>query len=754
MVRRRPFRRPSLLAAPPVADAAVDQPYASDLEYLQDELAWIHARINRIHLGFGLEPAGASASLYLAANDESQPDPRELAELHASAHTTEAHARDHIDARLAASRAAGRPVALDRLCAQVGLDGFERQVLLLAVAPIFSRTFGDQFPRLHVGGGSSSLDVETTFQFAEFSYAERIQRRPVFAPKGALSANDLVQVNVRSRLTAPEDLLGACLQLSQPTFQFLIGHVGLGDEFQHFSSLEEPRAILDQIVLPEADRRRILSVVDRHDQYLQCRADWGLDELIRYGRGVLMLFHGKPGTGKTMTAHGVARHLGKRVLNVDIPAFLESREADRFLPGLFREARLHNALLFFDECETLFASRRYGNALMTLLLSEIERFEGVAVLATNLPEMLDDAFDRRILVKVHFAEPDRLARADIWRKHLPAPQPDTGRGGVPLAADVDLQALADRYELTGGYIKNAVLAAVATVVHEGAEARQVTMAVLEQAAKDQLRRFDDPDSVLHWPKARLIDVVLAPGVRDQVRELVDAARHRRTALERWGIGCHLSAGKGIAALLSGPPGTGKTLCAEAVANELHRPLVIAQVPALLSKWVGETEQNLSGQFASATRHGAVLLFDEADALLTDRDEAAHRHDVSMVNVLLQLIERHDGVVLLATNRAEALDRALARRLGWHLRFSLPDGRLRAAIWRAHLPDTVPTLAGIDFDRLGRTFAMTGGHIKNAVFRAAFRAARDERPLCQLDLELAAAEETEVLEPVVLRAVEG
>ena len=80
-----------------------------------------------------------------------------------------------------------------------------------------------------------------------------------------------------------------------------------------------------------------------------------------------------------MTAHAIARHMGKRVLNVDIPTFMEHHDAERFLPGLFREARLQDAILFFDECEVLFGDRRAGNVLMTLLLTEIERFEGVAV---------------------------------------------------------------------------------------------------------------------------------------------------------------------------------------------------------------------------------------------------------------------------------------------------------------------------------------------------------------------------------------
>ena len=240
----------------------------------------------------------------------------------------------------------------------------------------------------------------------------------------------------------------------------------------------------------------------------------------------------------------------------------------------------------FDECEVLFGSRRQGNALMTLLLGELERFEGVAVLATNLPGQLDEALDRRILVKVRFPRPDVEAREVIWRQHLPA--------RAPLADDVDPRALAVRFEMSGGYIKNAVLAAVAEAVHASGPgsgaAPRITQAVLERAASDQLKRPTDGDDDLVHPRGRLADVVLPDAVAAQLHEMVAAVHHRQTVLDRWGIGAHMAHGKGLSALFHGPPGTGKTLCAEAVAAELGQPLLVATVPAIVSKWVGETER--------------------------------------------------------------------------------------------------------------------------------------------------------------------
>ncbi len=742
-------------AARITAKRTIAGPYADDHAYLEDELAWIEARSRRI--GAENEVAGREDEDNPNANvfRHSDTPVRTLRSRIKRFGRDEAALRARIDGRLAAHRVSdASPLGLDRLVGTCELDDFERTVLLLAAAPCFSRRFEELLSNVDAGQMGGTPSVEVAFGFCEIPLTERLALRERFGRRGALVRNDLVVLEVSARTTSPRGLLDTEISITPRGWASLIGDDSLPEDLIEFSAVETARARLDQVVIAGGDKQRILSVVEHHDRYLQARADWGFDDVIGYGRGVLLLFHGEPGTGKTMMAHAIADHLGKRVLNVDIPTFVEHNEAARFLPALFREARLQNALLFFDECEALFEARRFGNALMTMLLTEIERFEGIAVLATNAPERLDEALGRRILVKVRFPAPDREARAEIWRRHLPA--------GAPIAADVDVEMLADRHDLTGGLIKNAVLMAIAEAVHGGADAGEggaeaseggtaagpITMAMLDGAARQQACQVHDDTTGLVVPRARLADVILPAHVSAQVDELIAAARNRRTLLERWGIGAHMTAGKGVSALLCGPPGTGKTLCAEAIANELGRPLVVAAFPAIVSKWVGETQRNLARLFDDARRLGAVIFLDEADALLMERGEGnASRHDDAAVNVLLSLIERHEGVVLMATNRAATLDRALGRRLTERIEFPLPGPRERAAIWRRLLPDTVPVDAAIDFGRLGTGFAMAGGHIKNAVFRAAFRAANRGVPVSQALLEEAAGVELGQVEEV-------
>jgi SpoVK/Ycf46/Vps4 family AAA+-type ATPase len=711
--------------------------FPSDLDYLQHEHRWLELRSQRLHAEQKLE-GRHSRQRRRGFYDDDEPSPAALRRRGTAAGRDEAALRSAIDARLAEHQRQGCPLAIQRLCELYGLGDFERLVLLLATGPALDRQFEHIIERAdELSGGG--LTVDTTFIFADLDLSERVARRKSFGAQAPLRAHDLLNVHIGGRYSSPEDLLTASISITGRALDLLLGNDALGDEFEEFSSLEQPQADLERVVLPERDKQRILSVVERHELYLTKRAAWGFDALIRYGRGALMLFHGPPGTGKTMTAHAVAQHLGRRVLNVDIPTFLEAQESRRFLPGLFREARLHNAVLFFDECDALFESRRRGNTLMTMLLTEIERFEGVAVLATNMPEVLDEALHRRILVKVRFDKPDADAREAIWTKHLPRQ--------APLAGDVDLHDLAWRYELTGGEIKNAVLVAVAAAVHANGGQGPITQAQLETAAADQLPK-PDPDEHgaerLEWTKARSDDLILPPMVAEQVTELIAAARHGRTVVESWGVGAHLTGGRGVVALLHGPPGTGKTLCAEVVAAELNRPLLRSVVPGLLSKWVGETERRIALLFEDARKHNAVLLLDEVDALLMERGAAnASRHDDAHVTTLLDQLERHEGVVIMATNRPTVLDPALARRVAWRLEIPMPDERARAAIWERLIPPQAPTEGRIDFTRLAARHPLSGGLIRTAVFRACYRAAHREEPLSQRLLDEAAGEQSGV-----------
>jgi SpoVK/Ycf46/Vps4 family AAA+-type ATPase len=202
-------------------------------------------------------------------------------------------------------------------------------------------------------------------------------------------------------------------------------------------------------------------------------------------------------------------------------------------------------------------------------------------------------------------------------------------------------------------------------------------------------------------------------------------RHRDQVNGQWGFGAKHPRGLGLTALFAGTSGTGKSMAAEVIAGELGLDLYRIDLATVVSKYIGETEKNLHAIFAAATHSGAILLFDEADALFGKRSEVRDSHDRYAnleVSYLLQQMEAYQGVAILTTNMQHALDPAFLRRLRFVVQFPFPDAPARERIWRGVFPAATP-VADLDFNALAR-LNVSGGVIRNIAVLAAFLAAGD------------------------------
>jgi hypothetical protein len=224
------------------------------------------------------------------------------------------------------------------------------------------------------------------------------------------------------------------------------------------------------------------------------------------------------------------------------------------------------------------------------------------------------------------------------------------------------------------------------------------------------------------PRRTMADLVLPADQSAQLRELTARCRGRGVVYREWGFLPLPSIG--VVALFSGPSGTGKTLAAEVVAGELGLDLYKVDLSSVVSKYIGETEQNLEKIFQAASAGDLVLFFDEADALFGKRSEVSDAHDRYAnieVAYLLQRLETYDGLVVLATNLQRNIDEAFLRRISVSIDFAAPDEDHRRRIWEQAFPGGAPVDV-LDVDYLARQFKITGGIIRNAALGAAFLAA--------------------------------
>lgn len=240
------------------------------------------------------------------------------------------------------------------------------------------------------------------------------------------------------------------------------------------------------------------------------------------------------------------------------------------------------------------------------------------------------------------------------------------------------------------------------------------------------------DTATSWHRA-----VFDAETKQLLQDIIDACRFQHALLETWGFAATLPYGRAVTALLAGPPGTGKTMSASLIAHELGRPLFRVDLARIVSKYIGETEKQLGRVFDEAEGTGAILLFDEADALFSKRTEVKSsndRHANLEVNFLLQRLETFTGVVILTTNHEHLIDPAFKRRLRYRIAFPSPDLNERLALWETLIPRATPLGDDVDLARLAERFPLSGGHMLNALVRAATRAMAAGTPMCHHHLE--------------------
>ena len=243
----------------------------------------------------------------------------------------------------------------------------------------------------------------------------------------------------------------------------------------------------EDVVMPEEQKKLLMRAAGHIKYRYKVYTQWGFDRKIAYGRGLSILFAGAPGTGKTMCAQVIAAELNMEMYKINISQIVSKYigETEKNLQAVFTEARKSNCVLFFDECDAIFGKRsevkdahdRNANVEVAYLLQQIEEYDGVCIMATNLLGNIDEAFMRRITYVVRFPFPDAKAREEIYRRTIPA--------SAPRDDDIDWRFLAEKFELSGGHIKNIVLAAAFMAAGAG---EPIGMGHLLKAAVGEMKK--------------------------------------------------------------------------------------------------------------------------------------------------------------------------------------------------------------------------------------------------------------------------
>jgi hypothetical protein len=576
------------------------------------------------------------------------------------------------------------PSALDTLSEAFALSSFERNILLLCAGMELDSTFAS-----HCAAASG----DPVRSYPTFSLALAALPDPhwsALTPVAPLRRWRLIEVGTGNVLTLSP------LRIDERVLHYLVGVQHLDEQL---AGMVEPLRIPCDLVQSHRE------LAERVAMTWSTAADISALPVVK--------LCGDEISGKRAIAKAACASLGLNLHVISasvIPP--SSNELDAFIRLWEREAALSASALLVD-CDEMDTTDVAHERAITQL---IECVRGALIITCRGHRHTR----QRSMVTFEVHKPTACEQREIWQC--------TAGKAFNLNGQVD--ALVSQFNLSAHSIRSACTEALGGLVPSEDRASSTELGeALWDACRVQTRpRLEDLAQRIE-PAATWDDLVLPEQQRLTLREISIHVRWRFKVYENWGFAAKGSRGLGISALFAGASGTGKTMAAEVIANELRLDLYCIDLSQVVSKYIGETEKNLRRIFDAAEEGGAILLFDEADALFGKRSEVKDSHDRYAnieVSYLLQRMEAYRGLAILTTNMKEGLDSAFLRRIRFVVEFPFPDAAQRTEIWRRIFPINTPT-KDLDISKLSR-LSVAGGNIRNIALYAAFLAAEAGEPV--------------------------
>jgi len=578
--------------------------------------------------------------------------------------------------------------ALHLLADRFGLSNFERDVLLLCAALELDTSIASL---CNLAQGSVNRGYPT------FALALALFSEPAWealSPERPLRYWRLLEINQ----PGSQPLTTSALRADERVVNYLKGLNYIDDRLTPFLVPLQPSS--GTLPLPDSQQQAATTIIRK----LQLKREASQLPVVQ--------LPGSDASSKHLIAWHVATALGLHLYRLPATWLPEhAAELDSLARFINRESALMPIAFYIDASDVDKAS---GEGREANRASVLQRFLTRMNCLTFLDTRDVRAFSTAHSITVDVAKPTRAEQREAWEETLAASEADSPA------------QLAGQFNLGLGEIDR-IATTFNTNVADG-DPRTPHQRLWDECLASTRPRLDELAQRLD-AKATWADLVLPAQETNLLRQIAAQVSQRAKVYEEWGFSRKMNRGMGISALFAGDSGTGKTMAAEVIANELRLNLYRIDLSAVVSKYIGETEKNLRRLFDAAEDGGAILFFDEADALFGKRSEVKDSHDRYAnieINYLLQRLEAYRGLAILATNMKNALDAAFTRRLRFVVNFPFPGLAERREIWRDVFPAETNT-RGLDFNRLAR-LNLTGGNIHNVALNAAFLAARANRPV--------------------------
>ena len=620
--------------------------------------------------------------------------------------------KEHIKSRVTASEKLELSLKFNDVCNIFGLSEFQRFSLLTCIAGEYNRKYERLF-------GYVQDDINLKFPtkgmiISLYEMVNEIDEKEIydFFNNDDLIFRYLFKTDSNDKMNTSN--LSDTIYLRKRVLSYILGSNNMDINLKYITEIFSYNSHCEELIVHSNILEKLINIINNIS--------------FKDSEAFLIHLYGKKGIGKKFIIKHIGRSLKNNIVFVNVSEILQLNKAEirEKLNDIFLEVILSGSILCFTNLDDY----NYEKSNFIEVINYVK--ENIKLFFIDSEEKIKE-YGNLFINKISVEVPILTAteKVIIWEEFIKE---------YKFCDDVDIALNANKYILTPKQIKDVLNTAKFYSYSENNESinQNHIISAIKQGNLNQLGEYATlVNAVFTWE-----DLIIEDNQKNDLKLICDQLKYRDIVGSDWGFNKKMPYGRGLCSLFHGVPGTGKTMAAQVIANVLGLDLYRIDLSQLVSKYIGETEKNISMLFKNANNINAILFFDEADSLFAKRSEVKSSND-KYANLetayLLQKIEDYEGITILATNYANNIDDAFKRRIRFMIEFKLPNAEIRYKLWKSILPKEAKADQNIDFEFFANEFELSPSSIKEILLNSAY---------------IAVAEKSEISNKTIFKAIKN